>query len=220
MAGRGFLALLVKPEGDAVTKLTELHLRITQAKALLGPFLEALPRLLLLPYILFVVGLLDGLLSRSFSNQGFILPTIISSIFSCSLMVALGILLIVVVTHGILYPRTSPFQTLLSQVIWRRKSVEKSTFDEYVVERDLTNENLQVFHLVTQETFEDEALDQASAALEGIIFDNVGLSASLMDLEIRTILHLLSPEASLRSNLSAARIIVKLSSNLGSYVIV
>ncbi|TFK33211.1 hypothetical protein BDQ12DRAFT_615647, partial [Crucibulum laeve] len=65
VSGRGFLALLIRPEGDAAAKLTELHQRWSQAKLILGPLLEALPQILMVPFSLFVIGLLDYLLSSS-----------------------------------------------------------------------------------------------------------------------------------------------------------
>lgn len=215
VAGKGFLSLLIKSEGDAAAKLTEIYHRRAQAQALLVPCLEALPQLLIIPFVLFILGLLDNLLSNSFSNINIILPTLISSITSCILVVTVGILLVCAVVHGILHPGTSPFQTLISQRILRPKSSRKAISDEFLEERALTHDNHDVFHLVLQETFEDEVLDQASAALGGILFDNIGKSASLTDRDIQTILHLLSPEASLRSNLSAARVVMRFSPDFG-----
>lgn len=214
VAGKVFLSLLIKSEGDAATRLTELYRRRAQAVALLGPCLEALPQFLVLPFFLFIIGLLDNILSSSFSNGNLILPTFIFSVVACVLVLAVGIVLICAVVHGIMHPGTSPFQSLLSQNISRQQSSQRHIQDEFKEGRSLTEDNREVFHSVVQETFEDEVLDQASTALYRIIVER-STSFDLKELEIRTILHLLSSEASLRSNLSAARVIVNLSTNSG-----
>lgn len=94
-------------------------------------------------------------------------------------------------------------------VKWRGSGKQEEDEDQ-----DLTLSNRRVFHMALQQTFEDEALDQASAALDGVMHtqspsEHIYNQFPLPDLEFRTLLHLLSPEASLRSNLSAAQVIRK-----------
>lgn len=74
-----------------------------------------------------------------------------------------------------------------------------------------------IYHKVIQETYDDESLDQASAALPSMLRSNgvyLHLWNILSDPEIQTLLHLLSPEASYRANRGAAESIVMVG-NLG-----
>lgn len=73
-----------------------------------------------------------------------------------------------------------------------------------------------IYHKVIQATHDDDLLDQAAAALSSVFmkkrkwaFDSQSL---LSDLEIQTLLYLLSPEASYRTNRAAAQAIVTLNS--------
>jgi hypothetical protein len=175
----------------------------------------------MIPFTLFILGLLDILFSTSITSSPDILPILAASIMSCILVVMVGLLLCFAVIHGIRHPTTSPFQTSFSKYFSRTLSLADSNqgsdpetplLDD---ERDLTTSNCEVFHRALQEAFDDDTIDQASAALEGVMKTQgsaAELYDALSDLELRTILHLLSPEASLRSNLSAARIVTNLSS--------
>ena len=223
VAGRAFLASLTRPEGDAIAKLTQIYQKWATAKRYLGPFLEALPLFLVIPFTLFILGLLDILFSTSITSPD-ILPVLVVPILSSILVVTVGLLLCFAALHGIKHPTTSPFQTSFSKNLSRALSLadpdqgsdlDTPLLDDFKEERDLTASNCEVFHHALQEAFDDATIDQASAALEGVL-KTPGPAAefydALSDLELRTILHLLSPEASLRSNLSAARIVTNLSS--------
>lgn len=224
VAGRAFLASLTRPEGDAVAKLTQIYQKWATAKRYLGPFLEALPLFLMVPFTLFISGLLDMLFSTSITSSPDIFPILAASILSCTLVVMVGLLLCFAVMHGIKHPTTSPFQTSFSKFFSAlcfadSKHVpdsESPLLNDFKEERELTASSCEVFHLALQETFDDETIDQASAALEGVLKTQgpaAELYSVLSDLGLRTILHLLSPEASLRSNLSAARIVTNLVSD-------
>lgn len=181
----------------------------------------------MVPFTLFISGLLDMLFSTSITSSPDIFPILAASILSCTLVVMVGLLLCFAVMHGIKHPTTSPFQTSFSKFFSAlcfadSKHVpdsESPLLNDFKEERELTASNCEVFHLALQETFDDETIDQASAALEGVLKTQgpaAELYSVLSDLGLRTILHLLSPEASLRSNLSAARIVTNLVSDRGT----
>lgn len=208
MSGRAFLALLIRPEGNAVTKLTETYQRWTKAKHFLGPPLEILPWLLIIPLGLFIAGLLSTLFSRSNLSP----PTWVGAVVGLVVIVIVGVLVCCAFVHSVMFPGTSPFQSTLSRYLQPDVLSEESSLDE---ERDLTADSCEVFHMAIQETFEDEALDQASAALKGVLRN----SSSHTGLELQTIVHLLSPEASSRCNLSAARTILDYPLNPSKYLL-
>ncbi|RDB25749.1 hypothetical protein Hypma_006666 [Hypsizygus marmoreus] len=227
VAGRAFLALLVRPEGDAVTKLTEIHHRWASTRRFLGPCLEGLPPVLMVPFTLFVVGLIDLLFSKSIGMPPQeMAPIAAASITSAIIVAIVAALLSAAVLHGIKHPRTSPFQSWLSRFLVSAQSAHFTTARLDVEasqgsnpdprdEEGLSPSNRKVFHMALQETFDDEILDQSLAALDGVmstrsISDRFYDQTAFPDLELRTILHLLSPEASLRSNLSAARMVRKI----------
>jgi hypothetical protein len=224
VAGRAFLASLTRPEGDAVAKLTQIYQKWATAKRYLGPSLEALPLFLMMPFTLFILGFLDMLFTTSITSSPDIFPLLAASVLSCILVVMVGLLLCLAIVHGIKHPTTSPFQTsfskFISRIIFSDDSKQQGSDSEtphldFEEERDLTASNCEVFHLALQETFDDDTIDQASAALEGVMKIR-GAAAqpydALSELELHTILHVLSPEASLRSNLSAAKIVTNFSS--------
>ncbi|KAF5382141.1 hypothetical protein D9615_004424 [Tricholomella constricta] len=220
VAGRGALALLLRSEGDAAAQLTEIYQRWTLAKVSLGPFLEALPQVLLVPFALFVVGLLDTL----FTASPEVTPITAASSVCAFIVAMVGALLCAAVLHGIRYPKVSPYQTSISRYMnsWNNPKDPETDLETSALllphgheEGGLSSSSRRVYHLAVQEIFDDETLDQASAALEGVMH-NFNLSerfydqVEFPDLEFRTILHLLSPEGSFRSNLSAARMVQKL----------
>ncbi|KAJ6604146.1 hypothetical protein DFH09DRAFT_849062, partial [Mycena vulgaris] len=67
VAGRGFLNMVaMSKETGAAFRLTDIHTRWAAAEKALRPMIESLPQLLVLPVLLFIVGLLDTLLSTIF----------------------------------------------------------------------------------------------------------------------------------------------------------
>lgn len=102
---------------QAHKKLGELHRRWLEANRLLAPAIEALPQLLILPVLLFIVGLIDMLLSSSIplSNSDALLFA--AGVISCIFIVAIGIYTIWTVVHGCMHPDLSPFQSALSRVL-------------------------------------------------------------------------------------------------------
>ncbi|KAF8071863.1 hypothetical protein FPV67DRAFT_1747375 [Lyophyllum atratum] len=193
--------------------------RWAKAKVFLGPCLEALPQVLLIPVALFIEGLLDTL----FTASPGIKPIFAASFICLVLVTAVGTLLCGALIHGIRYSKVSPYQTSLSCYLNSRNTPKDpdaasnlgTLLPHIHDEIDLSPANRKVYHMALQDTFDDEVLDQASAALEGIMHDFKSSErpydqTDFPDLGLRSILHLLSPEASLRSNLSAARMVRKL----------
>lgn len=97
--------------------LVEVYNRWTQANRLLRPVVDALPHFLVLAVGLFIIGLLDSLLSSSLSISPVSVP-ILGAAVSSSLLVGLsGTIIVFSVVHGCIYPSMSPFQSLLSSFI-------------------------------------------------------------------------------------------------------
>ncbi|KAJ7279496.1 hypothetical protein C8J57DRAFT_1058780, partial [Mycena rebaudengoi] len=64
VAGRGFLNMVTwSRERGAALRLTDIHIRWAAAEKTLRPAIEMLPQVLVLPVLLFTVGILDRLLS-------------------------------------------------------------------------------------------------------------------------------------------------------------
>lgn len=107
-------------ETKAHKKLGDLYRRWGEAERLLGPAVETLPQLLMLPVVLFVVGLLDNLISSSIPLSKPFTLILVAGILSAIFAVIVGAYTIWTVVHGCLYPTTSPFQSTLSRLILRR----------------------------------------------------------------------------------------------------
>lgn len=118
--------------------------------------------------------------------------------------------------HALLHPLTSPFQStflifLKSRItnLFRPTQAEGEQSPDY----DLSLVNCEVFHKVIQETHDDQYLDSAATAVSNMMVDSFRLRSKFLsytplpELELQTLLHLLSPEASIQSNLAAASII-------------
>ncbi|EIM81402.1 uncharacterized protein STEHIDRAFT_149855, partial [Stereum hirsutum FP-91666 SS1] len=66
VTSRGYVAMLSRSEHRAAhQKLGDLHRRWAHAERLLAPAVELLPQLLIIPVLLFVVGLLDNIISSA-----------------------------------------------------------------------------------------------------------------------------------------------------------
>lgn len=100
--------------------LLEVYNRWTQANRLLRPVVDALPHFLVLAVGLFIIGLLDSLLSSSLPISPVSVP-ILGAAVSSSILVGLsGTIIVFSVVHGCIYPSMSPFQSLLSSFINNR----------------------------------------------------------------------------------------------------
>lgn len=102
---------------QAHKKLGDLYQHWKHADRLLAPAIQFLPQLLIVPVILFIVGLLDNVISSAIP-----LSRPYTSIFGAGILAAIFALSVCAYTigtvlHGCLYPDISPFQSRISQVL-------------------------------------------------------------------------------------------------------
>ncbi|KAJ7221797.1 hypothetical protein B0H12DRAFT_1269823 [Mycena haematopus] len=245
IACRGFLNLVSWSQHiKAVERLTDIRTRWKSAEKFLGPAIESLPQLLIIPVVLFILGLVDSVFSTALQiaspPTSILVASSVSVVFIASVAAGMGLTLI----DGSLRPTGSPFQSRLAHLlnifivqhvhplVLRLRKAALSTLQ---VEAPPSNRSpstevrccpqsrWQFTTKFLQATRDDDILDDASAALFHIIGQRTiystpnrllrRLPADLLPQECATLLHLLSPEASLRSHRTAAQVIVDLASN-------
>lgn len=101
---------------QAHKKLGDLHRRWVQANQWLAPAVEFLPQLLILPVVLFVVGLLDSVFSSSLPLSRPFAPIFIAGLISATFAIAVAAYTLWTVFHGWIHPDSSPFQSTISQL--------------------------------------------------------------------------------------------------------
>lgn len=105
----------------------------------------------------------------------------------------------------------SIFKPVVSRIRW---TYDGGPSNDDINDFQLLSMEERVYHAVLQTTHDDGALDDASAALISVFDTKISGSISsttlLSSLEVKTLVHLLSPEASYRSNLNASQAIMKL----------
>ncbi|KAJ7625402.1 hypothetical protein B0H17DRAFT_1218766 [Mycena rosella] len=210
VACRGFLNVAVlSSHASAADKLIDINTRWKAAEKMLGPALEVIPQFLFLPVVLFVVGLLDSIFSSILSLE--ILPTPIAAASGLSLFFVAGVVafLAFALVDASVRPDTSPFQSNLAHVFSKTLKFAH-LHGKYKKEGPSRRTRIEsTYHEIVQATHDDETLDKASAALLGILEPSFTWHHSLHHLN-ETLDHLLSPEASLRCNHTAAQVIVDL----------
>ncbi|KAF8145387.1 hypothetical protein K438DRAFT_1735534 [Mycena galopus ATCC 62051] len=196
----------------ASKKLIDIQTRWASSERFLGPTIELLPQLLVVPVLLFIAGLLDTLFSGVLQLQPAPKPILFSSGVSLLFISAVAILLCYSLTHRGLNPTGSPFRG--TRDYFKRYSHRK--LDDNDFSDTLSETAPSVYHDVVQATHDDDTLNEASAALYSII-QSLGVwprhgadSTGLLDQERATFLHLLSPEASTRSNRTAVQVICRI----------
>jgi hypothetical protein len=208
VACRGFLNM-VGWSGftKASEKLIDIQTRWASSERFLGPTIELLPQLLVIPVLLFIAGLLDTLFSSVLQLQPPPQPILFTSGVSLLFISAVAVVLCYSLTRQSLNPTGSPFRWTAGR--FKRNSNSNSHNSPNTLSETATS----VYHEVVQATHDDDALNEASAALYSII-QSLGIwprhgaaSTGLLDQERATILHLLSPEASTRSNRTAVQVI-------------
>lgn len=248
----------------AYKKLGDLHRRWDHANRLLAPAIEVLPQLLIMPVVLFVVGLLDNLISTAIPLSTSLMPIFVAGVLSSAFAITVAAYTSWTVVHGCWYSDVSPFQSTLSRlgavhgrdaliylgdtihtlrhyiimmvatayawctcttvskrwqppVIPRRQSVSDD-LDDADIDTSKTGPILEsyeheAFHATLQRTHEDDILDQAVAALPSLITQRHALKGTehsplqSLDFEIMSLSYMLSDEASVRSNVTAAELI-------------
>ncbi|KAJ7513072.1 hypothetical protein B0H11DRAFT_1948596 [Mycena galericulata] len=212
VACRGFLNVVGWSRfTKASEKLIDIRTRWASSERFLGPTIQALPQLLVIPVLLFIAGLLDTLFSSVLQLSAPPKSILFTSGVSLLFVSAVVVLLCYTFTHRSLNPSGPPFRATISRLL---RSVAHEHDD--VFPDNLSGKASSVYHEVVQETHDDDALNQASAALYNIIQSLAvwprygGSNPGLLDQERATFLHLLSPEASVRSNLTAVQVISRI----------
>ncbi|KAJ7280426.1 hypothetical protein C8J57DRAFT_1501855 [Mycena rebaudengoi] len=232
---RGFLHMItLSRHAKATDKLIDIRTRWKEAEKVLGPVIESMPQLLVIPVLLFVVGLVDSIFSDILQLVVFPTPIVVTTglsfIFITGVVAFSGYSLF----DGSIRPHNSPFQSKLAGIIssriipvvqpWilqlQRKfagsllslhaqsnsnlSSSDSSFRSHTELK--TDEQVVVqYHEIVQAIHDDDALDKASAALRSVLgHERITFLEPLRDEETLTLVHLLSPEASIRANRTAA----------------
>ncbi|KAJ7119420.1 hypothetical protein C8R44DRAFT_788033 [Mycena epipterygia] len=210
VACRGFLNMVtVSSYEKAVDRLIDINTRWKAVDKILRPAIEITRQLLVVPVILFVVGLLDSILSSILGLE--VIPPPIVAAAGLSLFFIAGVVVFLSFTllDATVRPENSPFPSTFARVI-------RKTFQIVTGSSKCTTSPIRMmaftYHEVVQATHDDETLDKAAAALLGML-DSVRPTKyrSSLEHEARNTLdHLLSPEASIRCNVTASQIIVHL----------
>lgn len=166
--------------------------------------IETLPQLLIISVILFLVGLLDTLISGWLALSPRSTSVLAAGIMSTALVALTGLIILWTFVDGCVHPMISPFQSTLSRAIDTKvvKSPRKTS-------TGLVLRDCDVFHVTLQATHDDVSVDRAASALWSI----AQIEPEAPDIRSRTkdtLLYLLSPESSYRSNITAAIMVYKI----------
>lgn len=227
---RGYVSMLTRsPHTQAHKRLGDLHRRSEEAKKLLAPTVEYLPQLLIPPVILFVMGLLDTVISSAIPVSDTTAAILFAGLLSATFILAVAIYALWTVYHGLSHPDASPFQSTLLNLCHPYKLLglsrtargvssarEAQTHDDQdqltpkTSSTVLSQHEIKAFHKIMQLTHEDSIIDESVAAFTGLITakasglaDSVYLSRYLVEPdEVDSMCYLLSDEASLRANMT------------------
>ncbi|KAH8830538.1 hypothetical protein DL96DRAFT_1813576 [Flagelloscypha sp. PMI_526] len=116
---RGFLASLTTSHyRNARNRLTDIFPRWERADKLLGPLVEFMPHMMLLPVFLFLAGLLDYLFSIVLNQNPQPIPLQVSVILSAVIVTLMVVNIAAFFLDGLVHPVSSPFQFLVAQIFW------------------------------------------------------------------------------------------------------
>ncbi|KAJ7280082.1 hypothetical protein C8J57DRAFT_1501540 [Mycena rebaudengoi] len=215
---RGFLNMVtLSRHAKAMDKLIDIKMRWKEADKILGPVIEMTPQLLVIPVLLFVVGLLDTIFSDVL--QLAVLPTPVVVTTSLSLFFIAGVVAFLGYSlfDGSVRAHSSPFQSTFASIISTSimPLMQSSILPLHTSAPAYTGELPQItttnrlvvkhYHETVQAIHDDDTLDKASAALGSVLDPQRHLGFDpLEEEEVATLVHLLSPEASIRANRTAA----------------
>ncbi|KAJ7062709.1 hypothetical protein C8F01DRAFT_1251522 [Mycena amicta] len=209
----------------ASEKLIDIRTRWLSSERFLGPTIELLPQMLVVPVLLFIAGLLDTLFSSVLQLSPVPLPILFTSGLSLLFITAVAVLLGYTLTQrsinptgtGIAFQWMSELRNRLEFVANSSSTLSRNdtlrpiprTLRKRRSEPQLTSSAHLVYHDVVQSTHDDDTLNEASAALYSVIqtfsiwprytlASDVHASSGLLAQERATLLHLLSPEATNR----------------------
>ncbi|KAJ7142417.1 hypothetical protein C8R44DRAFT_658153, partial [Mycena epipterygia] len=236
VAGRGFLNMVTwSPHKKAAIRLADIHKRWAAAERMLRPAIESLPQLLVIPVLLFIAGLVDVLLSTVLQISPPPALIFVTTSLCLVSIVTVACVLFAAFIDGGLNPSTSPFQSSLASFLRAGIMNTISAFPSrlpYTIsvldilrsgaspmagsgtELEDARKNIPLssdavcsYHDIIQETHDDDALDLAASALLDILkTPESSTRANMSQTELATFIHLLSPEASIRSNRTAAEV--------------
>jgi hypothetical protein len=237
VACRTFLSMLIHTQHiKPVDCSLDLWAKWNAAEKLLSPAVDALPPLLIFPVVLFVAGLGDLLLSNGLQMSP--PPKVILVTSGIGLFAIAGILVFLSVTlvHACVHPETSPFSSLVSIFVnkwlvgtfkgcfyhvssWLTKSSPFAHLPKIDNAKHQHGTLCVTYHEIAPTISDDDTLDSASAALYEVIISqlsapNFQVTHLISSEQCKTIQYFLSPEASLRSNLTAAATIIRMRSKL------
>lgn len=222
VASRGYLALLTRSRyKQTYKKLNDIRGRWQQAKRQLGPLIDTLPQLLIISVLLFLAGLLDSMVSDWLSTSPRSGLCLVAVILAGVYVATAGMIIIYTFIHGCLYPLKSPFQSTASRgvetLMTRLKTLMprlRPTQDETPPHISLSQEELDTFYASVQTTHDDNSLDLAAAALYATLAADLRCQPGyiLSRGAVRAIHFLLSSEASVQSNVTAASVMSRLCS--------
>lgn len=152
---------------QAYRKLGELHGRWKKANQLLAPCVDVLPQLLVVPVVLFIVGLLDNILVTSLPLSQPFAPLFIAGILCCLFALTVGLYTIWTVGHGCWYAESSPFQSTLSQCL--AQVLVSTPTSMYTALRHCNNISLSFWRSVDWLSHQMHARHPSSYAVEPIL---------------------------------------------------
>ncbi|KAJ7280028.1 hypothetical protein C8J57DRAFT_1220556 [Mycena rebaudengoi] len=186
-----------------------------------------IPQLLVIPVLLFVVGLLDNILSDVLQLAERPTPVMATTSLSFFFIASVIAFLAYSLFDGSIRPHSSPFQSTLASIIsrriipmllswisWLRAQIKGLCLPLHTSDPSLSSPRVlplphhalvvKRYHGTVQAIHDDDALDKASAALSSVLGPQRHILNPLDEEQIAILVHLLSPEASIRANRTAA----------------
>lgn len=214
VSGRSFLAMLTHISGTPLEKTVSIHRHWKDAVSMLGPLIEAVPILLVVPVLLFLIGLLDKYFTAAFQLSVFSWAMLLVASMSALILGAVVAALAYAMLHSLKHPETSPFRTKISDFIISFVSFVFPKPIDSVRAEILQDYEVETYHSILLATHDDDLVEQAGAALFSLSSETRYMNTTRQDklspLDVKTLVHLLSPESSYRSNISAAETILKM----------
>lgn len=212
--------------------------------------------MLIVPVLLFVVGLLDNILSSAIPLSRPFWPIFVAGLLSCLFALVVAAYTIWTVAHGVSHPETSPFQSTLSKLItvngadlykdikqrftaliglWKSgwlhllgshnthtsadhdlDGVEAGPFvqmpaplNQTTADTGLAPHEVYAFHSTLQQTHEDNIVDQAVTVVQSVVKQQSWYHYEKIPPDVfMSLCYLLSDEASIRTNITAAQFII------------
>ncbi|CAK5264991.1 unnamed protein product [Mycena citricolor] len=221
VACRGILNQVTLSRRKQTTeKLIEIQNRWKAADIVLGPAVDMLPLFLVFPVVLFVLGLIDTVVAAGTALHIAPIPLFAAVAISLSCVTAVLAFFAKTILHPGLRPSEWPFQSQLTTAWHMVFPPEQPVIGEGDHAAQVIK---QVYHETVQTIYDDQALDKAASCVSshighyevktGLLFPGL----QVWETEVKTLAHLLLPEASLRCNSTAAHVIIENWSLFGQF---